>query len=62
MHPCGELMRYLLLPFTPRYILLTISLLGTLALAAVALIPKRCLPSACRWQCLAVWLSSAFAT
>jgi hypothetical protein len=28
-------MRYLLLPFTPRYILLTNALLGTLALAAV---------------------------
>lgn len=29
-------MRYLLLPFTPRYILLTIAILGTAALAAIA--------------------------
>ena len=36
-------MRYLLLPFTPRYILLTIAILGTFALAAIGLrsTPKR---------------------
>jgi len=44
MHPCGELMRYLLLPFTPRYILLTIALLGTLALAGVAALDPETLP------------------
>jgi hypothetical protein len=38
-------MRYLLLPFTPRYILLTISLLGTLALAAVAALDPETLPA-----------------
>jgi hypothetical protein len=41
----GTLMRYLLLPFTPRYILLTISLLGTLALAAVAALDPETLPA-----------------
>lgn len=30
-------MRYLLLPFTPRYILFTIAILGTLALVAIAM-------------------------
>ena len=37
-------MRYLLLPFTPRYILLTIALLGTLALAAIAALDPETLP------------------
>ncbi len=37
-------MRYLLLPFTPRYILLTIALLGTLALAGVAALDPETLP------------------
>ena len=37
-------MRYLLLPFTPRYILLTIALLGTLALAGVAALDPKTLP------------------
>jgi hypothetical protein len=40
----GTLMRYLLLPFTPRYILLTIALLGTLALAGVAALDPETLP------------------
>ena len=38
-------MRYLLLPFTPRYILLTIALLGTLALAAIAALDPETLPA-----------------
>jgi hypothetical protein len=41
----GTLMRYLLLPFTPRYILLTIALLGTLALAAIAALDPETLPA-----------------
>jgi hypothetical protein len=38
-------MRYLLLPFTPRYILLTIALLGTLALVAIAALDPETLPA-----------------
>jgi hypothetical protein len=40
----GTLMRYLLLP-SPRYILLTIALLGTLALAAIAARDPETLPA-----------------
>ena len=38
-------MRYLLLPFTPRYILLTIALLGYSALAGVAALDPETLPA-----------------
>ncbi len=55
-------MRYLLLPFTPRYILLTIALLGTLALAGVAALDPETLPAlSLPWQFLAVCSFSAFA-
>ena len=37
-------MRYLLLPFTPRYILLTIAIVVTLALAAVAVLDSGTMP------------------
>ena len=58
----GTLMRYLLLPFTPRYILLTIALLGTLALAAIGgVIPKRSPLLPCRLLLSALWSCSAFA-
>ena len=38
-------MRYLLLPFTPRYILFTIALLGTFTLAAIGLRDPDTLPA-----------------
>jgi len=41
-------MRYLLQPFTPRYILLTIALLWTLALAGIAVLDPETLPAARR--------------
>ena len=37
-------MRYLLLPFTPRYILFTIAILATFALAAIGLRHPNALP------------------
>ena len=41
----GTLMRYLLLPFTPRYILFTIAILGTFTLAAIGLRHPGALPA-----------------
>lgn len=41
----GTLMRYLLLPFTPRYILFTIAILGTFTLAAIGLRNPGALPA-----------------
>ena len=55
-------MRYLLLPFTPRYILLTIALLGTLALTTVAVLDPETLPAlGLRSRFSAPWFFSAFA-